>query len=617
MGWMKSKRASRNDALIGRSTLRFGIAFAVLCSASAFAQSGENPFAKSDKVVRAKLLSKSTKGRSNVIVRLEGNLSSSYLTALEKLGGVIGRKFPAINSIELEIPTKNLAKLGELDFVERISHDYRVQKYDDFTVGHTFAAQAWTMGQTTSQGSGVNIAVVDSGIQPAMDFKNSDGTSRLLYHVDFSSKSQDQPLELMLKDPCGHGTHVAGIAAGNAMSSTGANARKSYFGIAPKANLVSVRVLERDGSGTVSNVLAGLQWVHDNQQSWNIRVVNLSLGHPVGESFETDPLCQMVGDLWRKGIFVVCAAGNMGRLNDNNKPGDPNEGWGTAYGSIMVPGNSPYVITVGAMKKDLTSPGNRNKDKIATYSSRGPSIFDYVLKPDIVAPGNQVISVGPIGGWLFQNASQNIIPKSAYLHNPLLPVIGGNGYFVLSGTSMAAPTVAGAAALMIERAPWLNPDTIKARMMISADKWEYPAAAGTADGDEEENNTDPFTFGAGFLNIPAAISSNVIAEAPALSPRLVLDEEGNLIFVIEDLIGSTRAIWGTGLTDLRAVWGVRAIWGTGTLGDLRAIWGTYAGQVGSSRAVWGTTGYVEETRAIWGSNGPKCDLSNIALGGEN
>lgn len=616
MGWMKSESASRNDALIGRSTLRFGIAFAVLCAATGFAQSDENPFAKSDKVVRAKLESKTTKGRSNVIVRLEGTLSSNCLTAIEKLGGVIGRKFSAINSVAVDIPTKNLAKLGELDFVERISHDYSVRKYDDFTVGHTFAAQAWTMGPTQSQGMGVNIAVVDSGIQPALDFTNSDGTSRLLHHVDFSSRSQDLPVEQFLKDPCGHGTHVAGIAAGNARSSSGTNARKSYFGIAPKANLLSVRVLERDGSGTVSNVLAGLQWVHDNQQEWNIRVVNLSLGHPVGESFETDPLCQMVADLWRKGIFVVCAAGNMGRLHDNNKPGDTNEGWGTAYGSIMVPANSPYVITVGAMKKDLANPGNRNKDKIATYSSRGPSIFDYVLKPDIVAPGNQVVSVGPIGGWLFVNASPNIIPASAYLYNPLVPVVGGNGYFVLSGTSMAAPTVSGAAALMIERAPWLNPDTIKARMMISADKWEYPAPVGMADG-EAENQTDPFTFGAGFLNIPAAITSNVIAEGPALSPRMVLDEEGNLIFVLEDLIWNNRAIWGTGLTDLRAVWGTRAIWGSGTLGDLRAVWGTYAGQVGSSRAVWGTTGNVEETRAIWGSNGPTCDLSNIAIGGEN
>src|SRR5207249_10554020 len=122
-----------------------------------------------------------------------------------------------------------------------------------------------------------------------------------------------------------------------------------------------------------------------------------SLGHPVGESHSTDPLCQAVEAAWKAGIFVVCAAGNDGRLNSTIAAGADNEGWGTAYGSIQVPGNDPYVITVGATK---SIDGIRAHDKIATYSSRGPSRVDIVLKPDIVAPGNHIISTLADGSYL-------------------------------------------------------------------------------------------------------------------------------------------------------------------------------------------------------------------------
>ena len=156
-------------------------------------------------------------------------------------------------------------------------------------------------------------------------------------------------------------------------------------------------MLDGNGQGSVSTVVAGIQWVVSNKAKYNIRVLNLSLGHPVGESYTTDPSCQAVEAAWKAGIVVVCAAGNEGRASATNTAGAANEGWGTAYGSITSPGNDPYVITVGATK---SMDGNRADDKIATYSSRGPSRLDLVLKPDLVAPGNHVISLDAGGSTL-------------------------------------------------------------------------------------------------------------------------------------------------------------------------------------------------------------------------
>ncbi len=221
-------------------------------------------------------------------------------------------------------------------------------------------------------------------------------------------------------DQCGHGTHVAGIIAGDGAAS--ADPQKCYrhfYGIAPKAGLVDVRVLDKNGQTDVSTVIAGIQWVTAHKNAYGIRVLNLSLGHPVGESYTTDPLCQAVESAWKDGIVVVCAAGNNGRLNEVNTAGLDNEGWGTAYGSINSPGNDPSVITVGAMKQDPALLGDRTHDQIASYSGRGPSRLDLVLKPDLVAPGNRVISLeSPHSALTTAYGGSNDIPQSTYTIKP-------------------------------------------------------------------------------------------------------------------------------------------------------------------------------------------------------
>ena len=146
--------------------------------------------------------------------------------------------------------------------------------------------------------------------------RRADGQSRVLHSVNFVAGATDAA------DACGHGTHVAGIIAGDGAASTGPRFFHTFLGIAPKTSLVNVRVLDAQGSSDVGTVLAGLQWVDDHKKQFKIRVVNLSLGHPVGESAETDPLCQAVEQLWHDGVVVVTAAGNMGRLNsDTQTPG--------------------------------------------------------------------------------------------------------------------------------------------------------------------------------------------------------------------------------------------------------------------------------------------------------
>src|SRR5579884_1600735 len=342
----------------------------------------------------------------------------------------------------------------------------------------------------------------------------------------------------------------------------------------------------------ISTAISGIQWVVDNAAAYNIRVLNLSLGHPVGDYYANDPLCQAVEQAWKAGIFVVCAAGNQGRMNANQATGQPNEGWGAAYGSIQCPGNDPYVITVGATK---SIDGNRADDRIATYSGRGPTRLDFILKPDIVAPGNQIISLEARHSYLDTVYSNtNLIPLASYCYTN--SARSSSHYFCLSGTSMAAPVVAGAAALMLQANPGLSPDTLKARLMISADKWADPSG-----------NYDPCTYGAGYLNIPAALANTVTTGGYATSPPLARDSGGSV--VIDNIIWGTSGInktsganiiWGVSTINLNIIWGSNIVWGTNIL------WG--------NNILWGAGTWNDQN--VWATNASGVDLSATALFGE-
>ena len=523
--------------------------------------------AKADAFLAPVLAAKPAPGWSPVILRIDGGFDSAKEAHLKSLGADVTRRLPLLHYVAANVPTRSLRKVAALPFVLRLSSDLPVRKCDGFTEGSSGDTSAYQQYGLTGQG--VITVVIDSGVSASPDLNG-----RLYSAVSFVSGDSSTD------DKCGHGTHVAGILAGSGAASTGPGFKKTFHGIARGAYIGSVRVLDQQGMGTVSSVLSGIQYVIGikNQYKYNQPVVmNLSLGHPVGESYTTDPLCQAVETAWKGGIVVVCAAGNSGRASATNKAGAANEGWGTAYGSIQSPGNDPYVITVGATK---SIDGNRAHDKIATYSSRGPSRLDLILKPDIIAPGNKVISLDTPGSYLAtQYASKDQIPMSSYESGTVTGL--SSDYMQLSGTSMATPVVAGAAALLLQANPNLSPDTVKARLMISADKWAAPDASGNPNG-----AADPCTYGAGYLNIPAALACTAVAGQPALSPALTEDAAGNVYLDSSKIVGASHVIWGTSVTDLHVIWGTTALTGSSLLSASHVIWGT---SVWSDHVIWGTS----------------------------
>ena len=315
--------------------------------------------------------------------------------------------------------------------------------YTQPTVGANLALQAGF------DGSGVTIALIDSGLQGRPDLNypvtptNKLPASRILY-------SESEIGGLLPGDDYGHGTHVSGVLAGNGYQSSGTGALRTFRGIAPNANLVSFRVLDANGNGTDSYVIKAIQNAINLKSKYNIKVMNISLGRPVFESYTLDPLCQAVEQAWRAGITVVVAAGNSGRDNSAGTNG---------YSTITAPGNDPFVITVGGMKTMGTA--SRTDDLVASYSSKGPSLVDHIVKPDLVAPGNRVISLIQAGSTTYKNSSAgiNLIPCT-YYSTSSGPCASGNSamYYKLSGTSMATPVVSGAAALMLQKDPTLTPD---------------------------------------------------------------------------------------------------------------------------------------------------------------
>ncbi|MGH2492670.1 MAG: S8 family serine peptidase, partial [Candidatus Limnocylindria bacterium] len=225
------------------------------------------------------------------------------------------------------------------------------------------ADQVWQQGTT---GRGVTVAILDSGV--AADADLVEPTNRILASVNFAD-------ERVARDPGGHGTHVAGIVAGNGTRSAG-----EFVGIAPEANIVDVRVLGRTGSGRISSVVRGIEWVVAHRTVYNIRVMNLSFGAPVTVSYRTDPLSAAVEIAWRRGLVVVAASGNSGPARD----------------TVVTPGIDPYTITVGAT--DDLGTVTTGDDTLAGFSAWGTA--DSNAKPDLVAPGRRIVSLRAVGSAL-------------------------------------------------------------------------------------------------------------------------------------------------------------------------------------------------------------------------
>jgi len=591
-------RTSRRKAVWGPKRSLATLVVAVLALGSnAFAAPGSGP-----RAARA--------GRPNSNAKsykLDGELSkrsNRTLSALSKTRVIVelapGQKLPLafkqyakrngdlniINGSVIDVPNGLLNALAANPSVLRVHYDRPALKHDYrtvMTVGSRAVSRA--LGYT---GAGIGIAIIDSGISSWHDdlttFRAGTypyGNQRVSAFVDFVN-GQASPY-----DDDGHGSHVAGIIAGNGFDSNGKQA-----GVAPEADVVVLKALDANGVGTISNVIQALDWVLANRQQYNIRVVNLSVGAGINESYWTDPLTLAAKRVADSGVVVVAAAGNAGK----NAMGE------AQYGGVDAPANAPWVLTVGASSTMGTI--TRDDDTMASFSSHGPTYLDWAAKPDLVAPGVGSVSLAVPGSNFYVTKPGQLLEGSF----PTLEL----PYMSLSGTSMASPVVSGTVALMLQANPHLTPNAVKAILQYTAQNY---------------SGYDALTQGAGFLNAVGAVRLArfyATAQPGAPMPTSALWSK-QIIWGNHQLSGGylnpganafdLATTWGIGKTDGgdNIVWGTIArgdniVWGTGAGGD-NIVWGT-AGD--GDNIVWGTS--ADGDNIVWGTDCGGADCDNIVWG---
>jgi serine protease AprX len=433
-------------------------------------------------------------------------------------------------------------------------------------------------------GQGIGVAVIDSGISPHAALAN-----KVVANI---SKVTGDP---SVADAFGHGTHVAGIIAG--IGSAAKNVTSLYSGgIAPGAQLVNVRVLGANGVGLTSDVIAGIEWAVAHRAEYNIRVINLSLGHPVMEPAETDPLCEAVAEAVSAGVVVVVAAGNDGLAPDGSR----------ILGGIMSPGNSPWAITVGALNTWGTA--KRSDDTVATYSSRGPTRFDGTVKPDVAAPGNKLISLEVKNGYL---------PRTyPSLHKA---GDGTNAYMQLSGTSMATPVVSGGVALLLQGTPRMIPAQVKMALQAGATYVPNGGLMGAGAGSVNFWASRKIAANS-FSLLPTSLISGLLSppggaffwDSGSLAKRLY-DRSGlrllsllqTVLYWLNPALASVGDLQLVGLTNpLASVLPKALLYGevSNWTSDQMILWGTQIYDPEGQMILWGTQYTTDGTMILWGTS---------------
>ena len=516
---------------------------------------------------------------------VEGNISSIR----GRLRGILRRELEG--SVALEVSRAEFDALSQDSAFAHISADAPVVSDMAITNKVTGASAVWQgtpgllglLGTPGFDGSGIGVAVVDSGIS-----QHSALDSRVIARVNLVSWEGATS-----GDPYGHGTHVAGIIAGN---TTAAKYVTPAFagGSAPGVNLIDVRVLGSTGVGYTSDVIAGIDWAVANRARYGIRVINLSLGHAVSEPAAIDPLCQAVARAVQAGVVVIASAGNYG-VTSTGAP---------VLGGITSPGNSPFAITVGAI--DTAGTVTRSDDTVAAYSSKGPTRYDLAVKPDVVAPGTRIVSLEAQGSYLSRNYPSWHIAGTAK-----------NAYLRLTGTSMATAVVSGGVALLLDANPFMTPGQVKIALQMGA---TYMPQGGLV------------ASGAGSVNFP---QSQKIAATGLVSSLLrtvdnLLGTSSGATFrdtgsMIDRIYGRT-GIRLLGLLDLSVlfvqadsaepgvlnllglnnpianiqanhlVWGDVADW----TDNYHLVWGDSIDSPSGQHLVWGDSEHTDSNHLVWG-----------------
>ena len=508
-------------------------------------------------------------GRSRVIVEFNGTADPRAITGLR---GVAGRQ---LSSAVAQVADVENQAIGDLSRDPRVAHMH-VDHPAFATMERTGAAIAATIARRSFRltGKGIGIAVIDSGITAwhddlyLTDARSPRSAPRVVHFKDFTKVANpriwtsEQP-----SDDYGHGTHVAGIIAGNGFDSDGARS-----GIAPGASLIGLKVLDANGQGYISDVIAAIDYAIAVRKTYNIRVINLSVATGVFESYETDPLAQAARRAVDAGIVVIAAAGNLGA----NAHGE------LQYGGITSPGNAPWVLTVGAASHEGTAA--RSNDTLARFSSRGPTWIDFAAKPDLVAPGVGIESLADPHSTLSATYSEYLL--DGVRDTPYKP------YLSLTGTSMAAPVVAGTVALMLEANPRLTPNAVKAILQYTA---------------EVREGESFLVQGAGLLNALGAVrvaASASGARKGSLAPFDTIESE-RIDWSRHIIWGNERIAPGASLLvshawSLGVTWGAAAaniVWSEHVKAD-NIVWSEDCGGANCEGVVWGAR---SEDGSVWGT----------------
>lgn len=366
------------------------------------------------------------------VIIQKSDSEADLAAAVTEMGGAIIKDLHIINAVVARIPASIVPQLAQSSGVRWVSLDGAVAGagkppqnpppeepvYQNYYLDTLGVRQVWAMGLT---GNGIGVAVIDSGISPHADFS-------VLKSISFNNTSPN------VTDSYGHGTHVAGIITGDGSASNGA-----YMGIAPDIKLISLKISDETGMAYESDTVEAMQWVLDNKDVYNIRVVNLSIQSTVEQSYHSSPLDAAAEILWFNGVVVVAAAGNW-----------PDGAFNPIH---AAPANDPFIITVGASDEKGTA--STRDDVIASFSAYDET-QEFIIKPEIIAPGSNIVSA--------------LAKQSDWATNHPDRVVLNGEYFRLSGTSMAAPMVTGAVALLLQDEPNLTPDQVKYRLLATSSK---------------------------------------------------------------------------------------------------------------------------------------------------
>lgn len=369
-----------------------------------------------------------------------------------------------IDSVAVELTVKQLETLkNKQKITATINHKvelsgqaYGQRRWQPKSVV-TEQVDATYVHRTGNFGAGVTIGFLDTGLDQLQ------GLARDLQGRDKAWGTYDAITDTVSNyddEASGHGTHVASIAVNSDYDSNG-----QIYGIAPNAAHVGIKAFDAEGKATYADVIRGIDWALQVKEQINLRVLNMSFSGPVRSHYWEDPLNKAVMKAWQAGVVVVASSGNKG----------PNPM------SIGVPGNVPYIITVGAMTDDYT-PFNYTDDKVASFSGAGPTAEGFV-KPDLLAPG------GHISGLM--SFDSQIVTEHPEFHD-------GGRYFEMSGTSQAAAVVSGVVALLLTDNPSLSPDEVKCKLVASA----Y-----SANNEDGTKRYSVFQQGAGLVSAYYAIAS--------------------------------------------------------------------------------------------------------------